>query len=148
MTDTWISAVANGWTPTLIPTGLYDAAVANATYEQTSTGKPMFRITFEVTEGEFARRRVWENVVVTTDNPDAQAVLSRHLSALGITQAFLAEPGRTGDDIADAMRGAMVRLAIGQRRDPNGVERNDVTDFRAAAPVAVEQPKRPRRKTA
>ncbi len=50
-----------------VPVGTYDARIAECELVTSSTGKPMLKVTWEITDGEFAGRKLFDNVVLTVD---------------------------------------------------------------------------------
>ena len=51
-----------------MPDGDYELKVIDAKGTTTQNGKTMFKITTEVQGGPYAKRRVWDNLVVSTEN--------------------------------------------------------------------------------
>jgi hypothetical protein len=58
-----IEDAKSGFDP--LPGGVYPARVGEAELKTASTGKPMIEVIWEVTEGEFAGRKVWDNIVTS-----------------------------------------------------------------------------------
>ncbi|RLG66749.1 hypothetical protein DRN93_05805 [archaeon] len=48
-----------------LPVGTYAARIAEATLETASTGNAMIRVVWEVADGEFQGRKLFDNVVLT-----------------------------------------------------------------------------------
>ena len=72
-----------------LPDGDYDLKVIAATATTTQTGKTMFKLTTEVQSGPYAKRRIWDNLTVTTDNPKALGMFFRKMAALGLAREYL-----------------------------------------------------------
>ena len=51
-----------------LPDGDYDLVIVEAQAKATQTGKTMFAVKAQVTTGAHAKRLVWDNLVVSTDN--------------------------------------------------------------------------------
>lgn len=107
-----------------IPDGDYDVKVIDAQAMKASTGKLMFKIKFEITSGPHSPRKVYNNLVLSDDNPMALAIFFRNLEALGVNDAFLAQ-NPTPDQIASAMSNRTCRVTLG-KRTWQGVEQNEV----------------------
>jgi hypothetical protein len=48
-----------------IPGGMYPARIGEANLTMASTGKPMIVVVWEITEGEFAGRKIFDNIVTS-----------------------------------------------------------------------------------
>ena len=107
-----------------IPDGDYDVKVIDAQAMKASTGKLMFKVKFEITSGPHAPRKVFNNLVLSDDNPMALAIFFRNLEALGVNEAFLAQ-NPSPDQIASAMSNRTCRVTLG-KRTWQGVEQNEV----------------------
>ena len=51
-----------------IPEGQYVAKIASAELKQSSKGNDMIELVFEVTEGEYAGRKLWDYLVLTDNS--------------------------------------------------------------------------------
>lgn len=74
-----------------IPAGLYKMQVIESSIADTKSGSgQILKLTIEVIEGQFANRRIFENLNVRNDNPTAQSIAQRALAdlcnLLGIAQ--------------------------------------------------------------
>jgi hypothetical protein len=98
-----------------LPDGDYDFKVIESSITVTKTGKPMFKITAEVQTGPYAKRRLWDNLVVSSDNPKAMGMFFMKLSALGLTREVLQANNPSNDQIAQALNGRPFRATIGSR---------------------------------
>jgi hypothetical protein len=79
-----------------LPIGDYDVVVEAATYKLASTGSDMFCPTF-------VGRKLWTNLVLKKDSPNAVAAFFRKMAALGLDAAFFATVPVDNDDLAHAM---------------------------------------------
>lgn len=103
---------------TPVPPGIYSACVLRGEYRETSAKADGYRLRFEITEGEHARKtliRTW------TFGPRALAYTKRDLSPFGLTTTAkllspFPEPGRE----------YQCRLVVALQRGDDGVERNDI----------------------
>jgi hypothetical protein len=76
----------------------------------------MVKVKYTVTSGPHANRRVWNQYVVSPENPNAMSFFFQHLGAHGLDGAFIAQcaPGEAGvAQMAAAMLGTQVRLELG-----------------------------------
>lgn len=67
----------------LLPPGEYEAQVVESEITETSSGSgEMLKLTFEVTTGDFERRRVWERLNIVNANSTAQRIAQQSLAKL------------------------------------------------------------------
>jgi hypothetical protein len=122
-----------------LPDGDYELKVIDAKATTTQTGKTMFKITNEVQGGPFAKRRVWDQLVVTTDNPKAMNMFFMKTSAMGLNSAFF-DANPTNAQIEQALAGRSFRATLG-KRTYNGTESNEIKRYypgqAAAAPTTA-----------
>lgn len=111
-----VSQAADSGTGTYepLPDGEYELKVIEASSVLTQTGKPMFKVTTEVQTGAFAKRRVWDNLVVSKDSDKALGIFFGKMAALGLPKEyFLNSP--TNEQIASALIGRAFRGQLGRR---------------------------------
>jgi hypothetical protein len=128
-----------------LPDGDYELKVTEAKATVTQTGKTMFKITTEVQSGPHAKRRVWDNLVITTDNPKALGMFFMKMSALGLgKEYFTTNP--TNAQIEQALFGRSFRGTLATRTY-NGNRSNEIKNYFAiatavpgSAPVAAAAP--------
>ena len=48
-----------------VPVGTYAARIGECELTESSTKKPMLKVTWDIVDGEFAGRKLWDNVVLT-----------------------------------------------------------------------------------
>jgi hypothetical protein len=121
-----------------LPDGDYELKVIDAKATTTQTGKTMFKITNEVQGGPFAKRRVWDQLVVTTDNPKAMNMFFMKVTAMGLTTAFF-DSNPTNAQIEQALNGRTFRATLG-KRSYNGNESNEIKRYykvQGSAPAAT-----------
>lgn len=101
-----------------LPAGVYAARIVSGAFQTTKKGADAYRIAFEVTEGEFIRRRVSRTWVFTDK---AVAYAKRDLADLGLkTGKQLLEPWPPfGCEI-------YCRLIVAIHRGDDGTEFNDI----------------------
>lgn len=126
-----------------LPDGDYDLIVIEATAKVAQSGKTMFAITAQVTGGAHAKRRVWDNLVVTPDSPAALGMFFRKMAALGLGREYFAtSPSNAA--IEAALQNRAFRAQIGSRTW-NGSKKNEIKMYytataSAAAPVVAAAP--------
>ena len=127
-------SAGGGFAP--LPEGDYDLKVLEASATTTSTGKPMFKLKNEVQSGPHAKRLVWDNIVVSTDNPTALGFFFRKMKALGLDENFFAT-GPGDGQITSALTGRSFRGKISVRTW-NGKDQNEIKEYYPVqgAPVA------------
>lgn len=119
-----------------LPDGDYELKVIQVATTTTQTGKTMFKITNEVQGGPFAKRRVWDQLVVTTDNPKAMNMFFMKVTSMGLTTAFF-DANPTNAQIEQALTGRTFRATLG-KRTYNGTESNEIKRYYAVtAPAAA-----------
>jgi hypothetical protein len=114
-----------------LPNGDYDVEVEKATPTTASTGKKMFKITFRVTDGPYAGKRAFDNLVLVTDNANALSWFFQKMGTMGLDQAYFA--GNPTDDlIASALVGRKLRVKLSQRTWQGKVS-NEVKQYMPAS---------------
>lgn len=117
-----------------LPDGDYELKVVEASATTTQTGKAMFKVKSEVQTGAYARRLLWDNLVVSPENGKAMNMFFMKLGALGITQESLQANQPSNEQIAQALVGRPFRATVGTRVW-NGENRNEFKRYLPAAPV-------------
>ena len=120
-------SASGGFEP--LPDGDYDFKIVEATASQSSSGKTMFKIKAQVQGGAFNSRLVWDNLVVSPENPNALGFFFRKMSALGLTSEFF-NTNPTNAQIEQALQNRSFRGKIGSRTW-QGQKRNE---FKSYAP--------------
>lgn len=109
-----------------LPTGEYIARIVSGELETSRQGTPGYRLTFEISEGEFVGRRLWHDLWLTAA---ALPMTKRDLAKIGISKPEqLEQPVPTG---------IVCKLKVALRREDDGTERNRVSRF---AFLRIEQP--------
>lgn len=126
---------------TLIPDGVQDVYVEKAEAVTSSTGKPMIKVTYVVESGPHAKRKLFNNHVLTPDNDNALKFFFEAMQAYGFGREYWATPGANLEAAAPAMVNRRVKVQVGHKEYPSGSGsmRNEVTKVypQAAAPGAV-----------
>ena len=125
-----------------LPDGDYDLKVIEASATTTSTGKLMFKVTNEVQGGAYDKRRVWDQLVVTSDNPKAAQMFFMNAGAMGLNTAFW-DANPSNAQVEQALLGRSFRATLGTRTY-NGTQSNEIKRYypatTASAAPATEAP--------
>lgn len=123
---------------TLLPDGDYDVVVEKSESKPAQSGKPMIRITYVVEHGPHAKRKLFNNHVLSTDNDNALRFFFEAMTAYGLGRDYWTQPGASLDAAAPALVGRRVRVTVGHKEYPanSGQERNEVTKVMPAAGAA------------
>ena len=140
------AATSSNYEP--LPDGDYELKVVDAQSTTSASGKPMFKVTTEVQGGAYAKRRVWDQLVVTADNPKAMNMFFMKAGAMGLGRDFWSgNPGNA--QVEQALMGRSFRATLGTRTY-NGNQSNEIkryypaqvgaTTTAAAPPAAAPAP--------
>lgn len=118
-----------------VPAGSYNAKVIDASAAQTSTGKLMYKLRYEIEDGPSRGRKVYNNITLTTDNPNALRMFFVNMKAMGLGESYFAS-SPSPDAVAQALMGARCIITI-NHREYQGVMRENVAGIKeAASPMA------------
>lgn len=113
----------------VLPKDKYLAKVVEVGTTPAASGKDMFTVKFEVTQGPRAGAKIWNRIVISPENPNAVVFLFKNLAAFGITQDVLQhEPSIA--QIAGMMQDRLVWLDV-IIKPYNGEDRNEVKSMSA-----------------
>jgi hypothetical protein len=130
-----------------LPDGDYELQIIEAVAKTTQNGKTMFAVKAQVTVGAHAKRLVWDNLVVSTDNPTALGIFFRKMNSLGLGQEYFAT-NPSNAQIEQTLRGRNFRAQVGSRVW-QGQKKNEIKAYYSAgasaataapAPVAAPAP--------
>ena len=126
-----------------LPEGDYDLQIIEATAKTTQSGKTMFAVKAQVQTGAHAKRLVWDNLVVSTDNPTALGIFFRKMNALGLGRDFFAA-GPSNAQIEQSLVGRNFRAQVGTRTW-QGQKKNEIKSYYsvpagAASPAPAAAP--------
>lgn len=121
-----------------LPPSVYDVVVDAAEATQSSSGKDMIKTTFRVEGGPYHGRKVFNQFVLSPENPNALNFFFRHMRAMGLGSEFFAANPRT-EQVASALVGQPCRVRLSQREWPQGSGefRNNVDAVMAAVAVGM-----------
>lgn len=106
------------------PPGTYDARIVAGEAKQTSAGKDMIVVKYEIIGGPHGGRKVPNNFVISPENANALGFFFRHMRAMGLDGAYFAQNPLPQKVAADLV-GRECRIEVGTRTW-NGEEREDV----------------------
>lgn len=120
-----------------LPSGVYTLEVVDSTFKETSTGKKAWNIQTKVLdEGQYKNRRLFDYVVLTTDNAQALGFFFQKMSVMGLPKSYFSS-NPSDDQIAQALIGRKFTAKIGIRKY-KGEDQNEFKNY--LKPLAVEQP--------
>jgi hypothetical protein len=118
-----------------LPPSEYEVEVEKAEAKKaSSSGKLMFVVTFKVTSGPYANRKLWNNYVVSPESEGAMGFFFRHMKAFGLNADFF-KSNPHEDTVAAALVGKHVKLEVGQRTW-QGEIKNDVKNTKPSTAVS------------
>jgi len=72
-----------------LPNATYDVVITEASHETNARGNLQFNVTLEVEHHpEYAKRKIWDRIVLSKDNPKALPFFFRKMGALGLDDNF------------------------------------------------------------
>lgn len=128
-----------------LPDGDYDFKVLEAKATVSASGKTMFKIKAEVQGGAHNKRLVWDNLVVSPENPSALGIFFSKMAALGVPREFFTNNNPSNAQIEASIDGKFFRAQVGSRTW-QGNKQNEIkkyyvtqtaTTASAPAPVAA-----------
>jgi hypothetical protein len=122
-----------------MPDGDYELKVLEAETKTTQSGKVMFSTKCEVVGGPNAKRLVWDNLVVSPDNPTALGIFFRKMDAMGLGKESFFDRQPTNPQIEQALVGRSFRGQIGTRVY-NNKKSNEIKNYYASASAAPAAP--------
>lgn len=111
-----------------LPPGPYDVEVTKAVRKDATTGKLMYNVTFKVLSGPHANATIFNNFVVSKDNPTAMGFFFRHMAAMGLTRDFFAT-NPAPEQVAQALHGKFATLDV-INEEYQGVDQTRVKSVR------------------
>ena len=119
----------------ILPEGEYAVVMADWTKAEASSGSPMVKVTWEVTEGEYVGARIIDNFVIT-DRGIFRACLA--LKALGVPDdMYFESPGDAANTLIRELKaGKGLKITVKHRKGPEGQVYANVTDY---APLNAEK---------
>ena len=118
-----------------IPDGDYEFTILEATAKMSQSGKTMFTIKAEVSGGPHNRRLVWDNLVVSQENPTAMGIFFKKMHALGLTREYFST-SPTNAAIESVLVGRKFRGQVGSRTW-QGNKKNEIKNYYPSAAVTA-----------
>ena len=118
-----------------LPDGDYELVVVEGVAKVTQSGKTMFSVKTQVEAGPHAKRLVWDNLVISPDNPTALGIFFRKMSAMGLGKEFF-DSNPTNAQIEQALGSRRFRGQIGSRTY-NGQKSNEIKNYYPAQATAA-----------
>lgn len=106
-----------------VPKGSYDCYVDTCEATQTSNGKLMYKVKLKISGGPHNGRPLWNNITLTTDNPNALAMFFRNMDAFGLAMDYFAT-NPAPEAVADALIGRPVRVVVNHRTWQGSIREN------------------------
>lgn len=119
-----------------IPEGVYELKIVESAPAMSSTGKVMFKVKSEVQSGPHARRLVWDNIVVSPENPKSMNIFFLQMGSLGLSREYFSQQQPNNDQIASAMKDRLFRGQIGIRHW-NGKDSNEINRYMPMASDSI-----------
>jgi len=112
----------------MLPEGEYPVVMADWTKAEASSGSPMIKVTWEVTEGDYVGARIFDNFVVT-DRGIFRACLA--LKALGVPEdTYFESPGEVANILIRELKaGKGLRIEVKHRKGPQDQVFANVADY-------------------
>jgi len=130
-----LQQASDGGTYEALPDGQYHVKVTSAEAKNSTTGKPMIVTKFQVLAGPFAGRLVWNNFVITQDNPNALSWFFKNMGVMGLDHNFFAmNPSLEATAAALIDKQCMVTLT---QKTWNNEVRNEVKSIASAVGNAM-----------
>lgn len=77
--------------PQPVPDGTYNAYVESAEGKMAGTGAPMVVAVFKIADGPYAGRSIFNNFVLTKNNPNAMGFFIQHMGVLGVDRSTITQ---------------------------------------------------------
>lgn len=97
-----------------LPNGEYDLVVSEVKVGTTSTGKTMFTLKNQVTSGTYAKRLIWDRLIISPESKVALGIFFSKIRALGIPDEYFSRvPAPTPDEIGQVLTGRTFKGVVG-----------------------------------
>jgi hypothetical protein len=120
-----------------LPESDYDLEVIEAKPKMTKDNtKKMYEVKSKVIGGEHNGRFIWDNITLTTDNPNALGFFFRKMAAMGLDANYFASQKPSDEQICGTLRGRRFRAKIGTRQW-QGNTKNEIKQYFSATASAL-----------
>ena len=123
---------------TLLPPGEYHVGIMNSELKNTRAGGSMLCFTYEVMEGDYQGRKVWDNLNLWHTNPKTVEIAMRQLKSIATASGY-PNPNYIPDSSELHGREMNIRLAV--RKDDSGNEFQDIKAYMAPKPGVLSADK-------
>ncbi len=106
-----------------VPAGTYVARIIESALKPTRSGE-MLALTYEIIEGQFARRRIWGNLNVKNQNVDAQTYAQRDLKDICVAVGM-----PNGFNDSSEIHNRPLRIRVTVKTDPQYGDKNEVKGY-------------------
>jgi hypothetical protein len=114
---------AGGIDFTPVPAGTYNVVADKAEATTASTGKPMVKVVFKIEDGPQAGRLIYNNFVVSSDNPNALKFFFKHMAVFGMSTEFFDMNPSMGQ-VAGQVQGKRCQVMLDPPREYGGSMQN------------------------
>lgn len=116
----------------LMPKGDYNAVITDSELKNTTAGTGQYlALTFQILDGQFQNRKLWENLNIKNPNPDTVRIAKGQLSAICRATGVM-----TPKDSSE-LHNKPLKISVGIGKDQNG-QKNRIVGYkpRNAGPAA------------
>ena len=132
------TAEEGGGVGELLPPGEYNVIVSDAKTGTSQNGKARYTLVWQVTDGPLNGRKVFHDMYLSPESPQAMSIFFRQMGAIGLTAEFFrGEP--SDEQIVSALKNRTARITLAHRQN-NGRTYHDIKkihEVRATAPATA-----------
>ena len=120
----------------VIKEGMYKAMILSSEVRLTKAGTgEMIELTWEIQEGPYASRKIWDRLNIKNPNPKAEEIAQRDLAA--ICRSF----GKVGITDTEELHDKLAMIKVVVRPPSNGyMESNEIKAYAPVGPQAAPAP--------
>src|SRR5438045_350563 len=121
----WAALAAEAGDVKPVPAGNYEVIIEKAELKTSSnTGREYWAVTLVITSGPHARRRLFNNFVLSTDNPNALRAFFINMQNLGIDQAQIMALGSDTSALTPLLPGRRALVTTSLREYAGSMREN------------------------
>jgi hypothetical protein len=114
-----------------LPAGTYNVIAIESEVKALKSGNGKgIALTFQVVDGQFAKRRIWTNINYQHSNPTAQQIGQQQLSAIMHAVGIV---GKLGD--TSRLHNKPLKVKVRIKKDDQYGDKNEITAYEAAGPL-------------
>ena len=107
-----------------IPAGMYDAKITSSDVTKNSKGTgDILKLTFEILDGQYKDRKIFENLNIRHDNPKAMQIAQNNLNGI------LKSTGMTGIKDTDQLIDKKLKIKVTIKTEDRGVNNRIVAYY-------------------